>query len=278
MTTVPDDVKILLKKVSEDAAEEVLYILLQPFMDVHHTHCVGAEALVRGRVSGKTLFPDQFIDLMEKNGDICKVGIFVLERGLQYALDNNLHLRPTFYMSFNFSPVELNNAALATEICAIITRLNYPVGKIIIEVTETTVDLTRQGLANVDRLQRQGIAVARDDIKSLQDLHIKEAEFSADVIKLDRSLMNDSQFPEAEAIITECQKKSRPIIAEGIEVEAHEKWLLDHDVTVCQGYFYSPPIELDAFSRRYVNQLVCDNACGRENCLSLRAAENTLRH
>lgn len=267
MITVPDDVKTLLKKVSENAAEEVLYILLQPFMDVHHTHCVGAEALVRGRVSGKTLFPSQFIDLMEQNGDISKVGVFVLERGLQYALDNNLHQRPTFYMSFNFSPVELNNAAIVTEISAIISRLNYPVGKIIIEVTETTIDLTDQGLANVNRLQCLGVVVARDDIKSLQDFFAREAEFCADVIKLDYSLMNDSNFPEAEAIITECHKTSRPIIAEGIENEAHKKWLQDHDVTVCQGYFYSPPIELDAFSRRYVNQFVCDNACGRWNCL-----------
>lgn len=273
MISVSDDVKTVLRKVSEDTVGEALYILLQPFMDACYTHCVGAEVLVRGRVDGKTIFPDQFIDLMEKNGDICKVGIFVLERGLQYALDNNLHRRPTFYMSFNFSPVELNARKVVADILAIIQRLNYPRDKIIIELTETTVDLTEEGLANIRRLQEQGIAVARDDIKSLQDFHIRESEFCCDIIKLDRSLMLGRKFSEVQAIISACQKQSRPIIVEGIEGEAHEKWLLDNDVIVCQGYYYSPPIELESFSRRYLNQYVCDNACGKENCLRQQAAK-----
>ncbi|MCW5004221.1 EAL domain-containing protein [Enterobacter roggenkampii] len=116
--------------------------MLQPIINTHSEHCVGAEALVRGRVDGTTLFPERFIPQLEENGDIRKVGLYVLQSALHFACEHRWYQNAEFKLSINFSPLEINDREAVEGIATIGGATAFRKKNIVIEITETDILLT----------------------------------------------------------------------------------------------------------------------------------------
>lgn len=253
MTVENEDIRTLLANIAEGKPAQALTVYLQPIINMVDGRCQGAEALVRGMVENKLIFPDRFIGLLEQNSDIRKVGVFVLQMAIHFAIENQLHQQPDFTLSSNFSPIEINDRAVVEKIKAITERACYPRHKITIEITETEVALSEQGQENARWLQQQGFVIAWDDIRNLDDLKKNSQQFCSDVIKLDRSLLNQECLSVTQEIIARCQRKKLQLVAEGVEYPWQREWLLEQGVTTCQGYYYSPPVALQTFAQRYIS-------------------------
>ncbi|MEW7311567.1 EAL domain-containing protein [Buttiauxella gaviniae] len=251
MTTKHEDARKIVEHISAGYPERVLTVYLQPIMDMTNGRCLGAEALVRGLVEGKVIPPDRFIAELEQNSDICKVGVYVLQSALLFAKEHGLHQERHFMLSSNFSPVEINDRTTVEKIKKVAEACGYPVNKITIEITETKIPLSAQGRENARWLQQNGFVLAWDDISHPDDLNKNGHEFCSNVIKLDRSLLNKESLPLAKEIIQACKRNKLQLVAEGVEYLWQREWLLEQDVTTCQGYFYSPPVESRTFAQRY---------------------------
>lgn len=252
MSTVSDSVKKLLAYIKQDALQDTLFFMLQSIINTHSGHCVGAEALVRGRVDGTTLFPDRFIPQLEENGDIRKVGLYVLQSALRFACEHRWYQNAEFKLSINFSPLEINDRETVKGIATIGGATAFRKKNIVIEITETDIPLTTEGRKNASWLQREGFTLAWDDIQYPEDLAKNNAHFTADVIKLDRSLLFPDALPRARQLIELCQAHGLPVIAEGVENAEQLHWLQEQNINFCQGYYFSPPISKQRFQESFI--------------------------
>ncbi|MGB7800244.1 EAL domain-containing protein [Buttiauxella sp.] len=252
MTVSHKDINVILTHISQGNPELALCVYYQPIIRLSDGHCTGAEALVRGQAQGRFVSPENFIGLLEENNDIGKVGIFVLRSAINFARKHRLHQQSDFVLSSNFSPVEINDCAVVEKIKTITDAAGYPSHRVMIEITETEIQLSTQGRKNAKGLQQHGFIVAWDDIRSHQDLNKNSPEFSSNVIKLDRSLLKEPHLPLTKDIISRCLADKFQLVAEGVEYAWQRDWLLQQNVKVCQGYYYSAPLEPHIFAQRYL--------------------------
>lgn len=113
--------------------------------------------------------------------------------------------------------------------------------------------LDETGLDNISRLQRYGFIVAWDDITSLSSACSSLARFRDGLIKLDRSMMLPENLERAGEIIRYCQHRQAQLIVEGVETQAQLAWLRERQVSMVQGYFFSPPVNRQDFVEKYLN-------------------------
>lgn len=265
MSTVSDSVKKLLADIKQNVLQNTLFFMLQPIINTHSGRCVGAEALVRGRVDGATLFPDRFIPHLEENGDIRKVGLYVLQSALRFACEHRWYLNAEFKLSVNFSPLEINDRETVKGIVRIGGATRFRKKNIIIEITETVIPLTPEGLQNAFWLQQQGFTLAWDDIQYPEDLAKNNAHFTADVIKLDRSLLFPDALCRARQLIELCRTRSWPVIAEGVENAEQLRWLQEQNIDLCQGYYFSPPVSQLRFQESFIAPFLRDKITCESN-------------
>ncbi|WP_288821491.1 EAL domain-containing protein [uncultured Leclercia sp.] len=251
MSIVSDSVKKLVENIKDDALQEVLFFVLQPLIHTHDGRCVGAEALIRGNVDGTIIYPDRFIPQLEKNGDIKKVGLFVLQNALRFACEHRWYKNTEFRLSVNFSPLEINDSKTVKKIAHIGGKTPFRRQNIVIEITETAIPLTLQGRQNAVWLQDQGFTLAWDDICEPAELTKNDPDFTADVIKLDRSVLFPGALNRARQLIEMCRARNWPVIVEGVENTQQLQWLVKQGVLYCQGYLFSPPVDVERFQSRF---------------------------
>ena len=99
---------------------------------------IGAEALVRWEHPEKgLLLPGIFIPVLEKNGYIAKVDLYIYEEAcifLKKCMDEGIPLHP---VSVNLSRVGFYNPNLFQTLCEIAERYQIPRKYLELEITET---------------------------------------------------------------------------------------------------------------------------------------------
>ncbi|MEC7376423.1 MAG: EAL domain-containing protein, partial [Pseudomonadota bacterium] len=86
---------------------------------------------------------------------------------------------------------------------------------------------------------------------------LKSLPFSR--IKIDRSFINNLPHDDNDCAITLsiiglARGLGLSVVAEGVEVEAHETWLFDKGCDYLQGYRYSKPLPFHDLCSRYLGQ------------------------
>jgi EAL domain-containing protein (putative c-di-GMP-specific phosphodiesterase class I) len=76
--------------------------------------------------------------------------------------------------------------------------------------------------------------------------------FPLQVLKIDRSFIHDLEEDQnnkvlVDAIIAMAHSLKLGIVAEGVETEEQLDFLRQRDVTIMQGYFFSPPVPAEKF-------------------------------
>ncbi|WP_394561315.1 putative bifunctional diguanylate cyclase/phosphodiesterase [Aquipseudomonas alcaligenes] len=240
--------------------EEQFVLHYQPQLDIHG-RVFGAEVLLRWQHPQRGLLPPgHFIEHAEKTGFIIPLGAWVLRKTC--AQLQAWSIDPAFrelQLAVNISQNQMRQAAFVPELLAIIDGQPHIARHLELELTETLIirdvaELT----AKMATLVEHGVRFSLDDFgtgfSSLA--HLKNLPLSK--LKIDRSfvsdvLTDDSSKAIVSTVITLGQSLGMSVVAEGVETQQQQRFLLEHGCTQFQGYLFSKPLPLDAFVA-YVRQ------------------------
>ncbi len=206
----------------------------------------GYEALLRwyhplrGSVS-----PTDFIPIAEETGEIFGIGEWVLRQACHEAA----RWEEPHKVAVNLSPIQLMQPDLPRMVGQILLESGLSPKRLELEITETAIISDKARALHVLRqIKALGVSIAMDDFgtgySSLDTLH----SFPFDKIKIDKSfLLRSEASPQARAIVRAVLALGRslevPVLAEGVETEAHVKLLQSEGCDEVQGYFFGRPAE-----------------------------------
>ncbi|MFN4103583.1 MAG: putative bifunctional diguanylate cyclase/phosphodiesterase [Tepidimonas sp.] len=232
-----------------------LRVYLQPQVDARG-RIVGAEALVRWlRANGTLVPPGEFIPLAEETGLILPLGDWVLSQALallaRWQRDPALAGRR---LAVNVSPAQFRDPGFGARVQGLLAQHGVDPQLLELEITESVflqdLDAARSTLRTLDAL---GVSMALDDFGTGYSSLAYLAELSFDVIKIDQRFVVRLQHPNStdEAIVTTIialgRKLRMQVLAEGVETERQETYLLSHGCHLLQGYRYGRPMPVEQF-------------------------------
>ncbi len=107
-------------------------------------------------------------------------------------------------------------------------------------------------------LQHFGTTISIDDFGTGYSSLSYLKRFKVNTLKIDRSFIkniphNENDVAITVAIIALAQSLNLDIVAEGVETSEHERFLIDQNCTLAQGYYYSRAIPVSEFEDLYKN-------------------------
>ena len=225
---------------------EVYY---QPQINIKTGSIIGLEALVRWNhpIVGM-LAPDIFIPLSEKTGLIIELDLWVMQHAMEDVSRWYAEGLSPGILALNVSMKQLEYPDLQEEIIKNSQIFQFNHKWLELEITETEVMKNPEKVIGIlDALHTLGISIAIDDFgtgySSLS--HLKRLPI--DKVKIDKSFILD--IPEdktamaiVNTMIVLAKSLNLEVIAEGVETEAQQDFLLDHGCYQVQGYYYSKPV------------------------------------
>lgn len=257
-TVVAQQMEQMLPEALEKREFQVYY---QPKVDIQTGKIVGTEALARWIRDGEVVPPFRFIPIMEKNGFIIHLDLYILKRVCE-ALNGWIEKgRKPVPVSVNISRNDISGVGhdprtLADRIIKIIKEYNINPEYIIIEVTETTEASEQKDLYDFIRnMSEAGIATSIDDFGTGYSTLSVLRDFPVNEIKIDRSFINHETFSTQDLIIIKsiiqmARQLNLNVITEGVETEEQARFLLELGCNHAQGYLYDKPLEQSAFESR----------------------------
>ncbi|BBI64570.1 hypothetical protein HSBAA_58760 [Vreelandella sulfidaeris] len=100
-------------------------------------------------------------------------------------------------------------------------------------------------------LKAQGVRFALDDFGTGYSSLAYLAQLPLDQLKIDQSFVHQVLESQANAAIVEstialAKSLNLEVIAEGVETEAQQAWLLSHGCHAYQGYLFGRPVTVEA--------------------------------
>ena len=234
--------------------EEELYLHFQPQYDLQTKRTVGAEVLLRwhSKVLGD-VSPERFISIAEETGVIIKIGYYLFEEACKafkrWERDGCAPER----IAVNISAVQFRDDRFLETIEDILKRTEMAAEVIEIEITERFImEYSKANMTILEDLRDIGCRISIDDFGTGYSSLSYMKRLPLDAIKIDRSFVTD--LPEnthdtevTRAIIALSKSLGYQVVAEGIENEDQEAFLLESGCDIGQGYYYAKPMDEEAF-------------------------------
>lgn len=234
-------------------ANQQLELFLQPIVDLHSGQVVKCEALTRWRLDdGSFIPPDVFIPLAERTDLILPFGEWLIQeacRTLESLSCANIDIR----LAINISGRQVVDAALLAQIQTALKQFNVGADNLSIELTESVlIDSLDTVSVLLNELRALGITISIDDFGTGFSSLVYLKRLPIDELKIDRSFVRDlSENTDDQAIIQAILSLAKSlnlqIIAEGIETQRQQDFLVSHECTYGQGYFYDKPLTVSEF-------------------------------
>ncbi|MFK5975150.1 MAG: GGDEF domain-containing phosphodiesterase, partial [Sulfurovum sp.] len=234
---------------------EVYY---QPIVDVNtkDKEIVGAEALIRWHHHEYGMIPpDAFIPLMEQTGFIIKLGQFVLDTVCEQQKKWEMFDFKPIEVSINVSMVEIISSNFVTNIKNKLEKHKLSPKLIKFEITE--------GMAMIDEgdtqkyfkeLKTLGVGISLDDFGTGYTSFTYLKKFPADVIKIDKSLVDYIVTSKEDqgivkGIIALGHDLGMKVLIEGVEDAKMVAILESYHADYIQGYFFGKPLPSFEFQK-----------------------------
>jgi diguanylate cyclase (GGDEF)-like protein len=228
----------------------------QPKVNLETGAITGAEALIRWLHPDRGLVPPaQFVPIAEDSGLILPIGQWVLREACRQArawLDAGLGPMP---VAVNISTLEFRSKHFLEGIRAILLETGLEPHFLELELTESVLMQHPESTASVlQALKSIGVRLAVDDFGTGYSSLSYLRRFPIDVLKLDRSFVQDIACPETKdaaivnAVITMGKSLKHRVIAEGVETEEQLTFLQAHRCDEGQGFYFSPPVAPEQFA------------------------------
>lgn len=234
----------MMSKLSTPAATDGLYLEMQPILSLSAPHdSLNFEVLLRMLdQQGNTVPTVQVIRAGEASGRMGVIDRWVVSSTLAWLQEHQDKLQNTRFVCINLSGASLNDEQFLDDVCALL-RQYLPIAKLVcLEITES---VALQDVVNtrrfVDEVRRIGARVALDDFGAGYTSFSYLKDFTADVLKIDGSLIVDINRHPAnsaivEAIVNLAKNLGMKVIAEWAEDAATVQTLKEIGVDYVQGF------------------------------------------
>jgi len=242
--------------------DEIL-VYLQPKINANTEKIYGAEALVRWLYHGKKLmFPNEFIEPLERNNAIGMLDEHVLEVVCRYFEKWKSEGKELYPISINLSQKELSKESLVDDIIAIVNRHDVDRKLIEFELTESSLHEDRDYMLSImKRLRDAGFSLSMDDFGTGYSSFGILKDMPLDTLKIDKSFVDsvcmEKENNKGERIVEDLVGMVKHLdlkcVAEGVEHANQKDMLKDWGCDYIQGYYYSKPIPVNDFEAKYLS-------------------------
>jgi len=241
--------KVLLEEEMRNALlEEEFELYYQPQFIRDTDEIDSIEVLVRWNHPKKgLLYPGDFLPIAEKSSLIREISIYVFKKACQQGSQ-------WVSEGFNIPKIAVNfSTAQLTECCAerldmLLEKMDFPAEKMEIEVTETLVINRGQGgIDELNKMRSLGVTLAMDDFGTGYSSLSQLKNLPMHKLKIDKSFVtdlekNDDDKVIAKTIIDMGKNMGMKVVAEGVETEGQQTFLLDNGCDFIQGYYRHYPV------------------------------------
>ncbi|ASK70113.1 GGDEF domain-containing protein [Shewanella bicestrii] len=236
-------------------AQDQLYLVFQPKVNLPLNQCTGAEALIRWQHPTLGFIPpDEFIQLAENSGNIDIVSQWVLKQAIKQLVtwqQQGLALK----LAINLSAHDLLDTRLPNQIANLLKDNHLQPGALCIEVTEGAVMKDAQTVVGVlQRFRDMGVSVAIDDFGTGHSSLAYLKLLPVDEVKIDRSFIQNMHLNSQDAMIVNTSIQlihglGFSVVAEGVEEREGVDILRHLNCDLIQGYVYSKPLKEAEFDQ-----------------------------
>ena len=127
--------------------------------------------------------------------------------------------------------------------------------RLVLEITEGLMMADDQGIHDqLDNIRQQGVGLAIDDFGTGYSSLSYLKKFPINILKIDRSFVKDLTVdPDddelVKGILSMAQSLKLQVVAEGVENQEQEAFLVSNQCLFTQGYYYSRPLSQPDFER-----------------------------
>lgn len=236
----------LQKAVIQDYEGFSLYY--QPQVDARTCRITGVEVLLRWKdETGHPVSSAEFIPVMEENGMIIPVGMWVMRTALEAG---RLWVKedPLFTVSVNVSALQILEEDFTAVLKQTVEEKEFPYQNLIIELTESCMAKNLCMFEErFEELRALGIRVAMDDFGTgYSSLELLKTA-PVDIVKIDRGFVRNilnSTFDAAfiSFVVAICHDAGIKVCLEGVETAVEYEFLKERDLDSFQGYCFGRPV------------------------------------
>ncbi len=244
----------LASELREALSNDELMLFHQPQVNPLKATVHGSEGLLRWKHKEHGFIPvDALIALAEDTGLINHVSLWVIDRACQDIRQMMSLGFKEHQVSVNISGSDVIDRKFLHNVQSILEKWQVPAKLLNLELTESVMISDYSSVKHVlDGLSKMGVSVSIDDFgtgySSLS--HILELPFNE--LKIDRVFVtemdtNQRHLDIVKTTIEMARILDLRVVAEGIETQAVAEELVACHCDLAQGYYYSKPLEFDAY-------------------------------
>jgi diguanylate cyclase (GGDEF)-like protein len=238
----PDEMVEIRSQLRRTMDDGGVHAYLQPIRRGRHPVMVEALARFRGPLRAHPV--DVVIGAAEEAGIVHEISELVLRDALA-----RVRAAPHWHgqVAWNVSPEHLQRPDFAPRLEAILTEQRFPVERLVIEVTESTLFEDSSCVMVLAALRARGASIAIDDFGTGWSSISRLTRLPVDVVKLDRTLISEVTTRRGRDIVRSlmslCEAIGATVVAEGVETRAQLDALDEvSDATyLIQGFLTGPP-------------------------------------
>jgi len=233
-------------------ANDEFFLVYQPTFNLRDMSTTGVEALIRWKHPTRGIVqPNDFIPLLEENGQIIEVGKWVLNSACRQGAKWRAAGYPVG-MAVNVSARQLDTDEFIGDVADALSESGLEASALTLEITETTL------MRNVEEAARRltsmrdlGVRIAIDDFGTGYSSLAHLQKFTVDALKIDRSFISRlAEKNEGEALVHTLVQLGKALaietLAEGIEQEQELTLLQAEQCDSGQGFLFARPLDVDA--------------------------------
>lgn len=221
----------------------------QPKVSIPDGKIKQAEVLLRwNHATLGSISPALFVPIAERDGQIIRIGLWVLEQALKALRSFYLQGLQLDWLSVNVSGRQLQDPTFSNSLQHLLSTYEIKPEQLELEVTETylmeDIQLSNKVLL---QLHQMGVRISMDDFGTGYSSLAYLTKLPIDEVKLDRSLITDlSSDLQSQGMVRNIIRMAHEldlvVTAEGIETQEQLQLLKAMDCDLIQGYYYSKPL------------------------------------
>ncbi len=240
-------VMVLRNDITWAVARGQLELDYQPIIDLPSSRTIAFEALLRwehpdlGRLT-----PDAFLAIAETGGHLVDIGRWVIGEACRVAATWQAAGHP-IAVNVNLAPSQLRDPGLAADIRAALDAASLAPHWLVLEVTESVLDLAHDVRTRLEELRAWGIGLSIDDFGTGYSSLARVGELPVRELKIDRSLLAGDQRMLS-AVLQFGTSLGLRVVMEGVETTRQLETVRRLGFDAAQGYVLAAPMPADALA------------------------------
>ncbi|MBO4533386.1 MAG: EAL domain-containing protein [Treponema sp.] len=209
----------------------------------------GAEALVRWqKPDGTIIYPDQFVPIIERSGQIIQVDYFMYQQVFQFISERIAEGKTIVPISINVSRQHFKKLDIINYVKSLQRVYNIPPKYVEFEITETVcMTDTVKALNFIRTFHEMGFKVSMDDFGSGYSSLYLLSELPIDIIKMDKCFLQTQNLKQKERVIISnvinmTHELDIQTLCEGVETPEQSEFLKSVGCDIQQGFYFSRPV------------------------------------